>query len=129
MIKDVAPTVYAVIVNNFGIGASGCIATCALYKSADSFSEIYPEESLDMKEQTYVDDELVADEDEVSIRIKTKRLDEIGEHAGMPNKGWIYSGDTVSDVKIGEDVDLEEKVLGIPQLLRMRFLSHIMGCF
>ena len=113
MIKDVAPTVYAVIVNNFGIGASGCIATCALYKSADSFSEIYPEESLDMKEQTYVDDELVADEDEVSIRIKTKRLDEIGEHAGMPNKGWIYSGDTVSDVKIGEDVDLEEKVLGI----------------
>ena len=96
MNRNVAPTVYAVIVNNFGVGPSGCIASCALYKSAELFSDKYPEESLDIKEQTYVDDELVTAPDEVTIKEKTRRLDEIGEHAGMPNKGRTYSGIQVS---------------------------------
>lgn len=112
MNKYIAHTVYAVIVNNFGV-ASGSFASCAIYKSADTFPEFSPGESMEMKEQIYVDDELVASLDEVSIRIKAKMLDEIRDHTGMLNKGWTYSGDTGLDVFIGEDVYLEEKVFSI----------------
>ena len=113
MDKDVAPTVYAVRVNNFGVKPSGCIATCALHQSADMFSEVYPEESREMKEQTYVDDQLVAATDKEAIVEKTSKLDEIAEHAGMPNNGWTYSGDSSSDFPIGGESEEEENVLGI----------------
>ena len=43
--KDVSPQTDAVKVNNFGVKPANCIATCALYKSADFFAEIYPVES------------------------------------------------------------------------------------
>ena len=114
MKKDVPPTVYAVKVNNFGVKASGCIATCALHRSADLFTEKYPVESREMKEQTYVDDQLVAATDRESMVEKTRRLDEIAEHAGMPNKGWTFSGDPSSEVPIGgESEEKEDKVLGV----------------
>ena len=47
--------------------------------------------------------------------LKTRRMDEICDHAGMPNKGWIFSGDeSTSSVPIGGKVDeLEERVLGL----------------
>ena len=106
------PLTLAVQVNNFGVTSANCIATCALHKSADAFSQIYPLESQELKDQTYVDDELVAAVDMASALVKTARLDEICEHAGMPDKGWIFSGDDKVDVPIGDVGETEEKVLG-----------------
>ena len=103
------------VVNNFGVKPANCIATLALHKSADMFSEKYPQESEDLKCQTYIDDELVAASNREEAVEKTRRTDEICEHAGMPNKGWTYSGDhRNSDVVIGGEIDaLEERVLGL----------------
>ena len=109
------PKKYTVTVNNFGVKPANCIATLALHKSADMFSEKYPQESEDLKFQTYIDDELVAASNREEAVEKTRRMDEICEHAGMPNKGWTYSGDhRNSDVVIGGKIDvLEERVLGL----------------
>ena len=107
-----APKTYAVTCNNFGVRCANCIATSALHKSADRFNEIYPVESQYIKDQTYVDDELAAAPNMDELRTITSRLDEICQHASMPNKGWIFSGDPVaSGVTIGEEVG--EKVLGL----------------
>ena len=67
-----------------------------------------------MKCQTYIDDELVAANSKEHALLKTSRLDEICEHAGMPNKGWTCTEDNKGEVLIngvgseGED----QKVLG-----------------
>ena len=111
MEKDVPPLSYAVKVNNFGVKPANSIATCALHKSADHFRDVYPIESQEIKDQTYIDDELVASVTLEDVKLKTKRMDEICEHAGMPNKGWTYSGEDASGVAIGDTG--EEKVLGI----------------
>ena len=115
MNTDQKPSVYAVTANNFGVKPANCIATCALYKSADMFSDVYPVESQEIKDQSYVDDLLMAAEDTDRARIKTARIDEILEHASMPNKGWVYSGDKASaTIEIGkESAELEAKVLGV----------------
>ena len=115
MRTDEPPRTYAVTANNFGVKPANCIATSALHKSADLFKEVYPEASRDIQEQTYVDDELVAAEDEVKLRQKTQQMDEICTHAGMPNKGWTFSGDkTSSDIQIGNDEEeFQSKVLGL----------------
>ena len=108
------PKVYAVRVNNFGVTAANCIATIALHRSAEEFKDLYPVESEEIKTQTYVDDDLVAADDKQHALVKTSRHDEICDHAGMPNKGWTYSGDDISEVSIsgeGEEKD-DEKVLG-----------------
>ena len=112
---DVKPSIHAVAVNNFGMKPASCIATCALQKSADCFAEVYPTESKELKEQTYVDDMLIAAENQTEIRLKAERIDEIGNHAGMPNKGWTFTGDDVSyGVIMGaDDKNAEEKVLGL----------------
>ena len=115
MNKDIPPQTYAVRVNNFGVKSANCIATCALHKSADTFAEVYPVESTELKEQTYIDDELIAARNMEEIRVKTSRMDEICEHAGMTNKGWIITGDN-SDASVtigGEAEDLDQKVLGL----------------
>ena len=115
MDKNALPQTYAVRVNNFGVKPANCIATCALHKSADSFAELYPLESKEIKDQTYIDDELVAAVDRKAVLLKTCRMDEIAEHAGMPNKGWTFSYDeSSSDVSIGSEAgDSEERVLGL----------------
>ena len=115
MNTDIKPQVLAIRVNNFGVTSANCIATCALYKSADRFAEIYPLESAEIKDQTYIDDELIAAPSDGDIRIKTSRFDEICADAGMSNKGWTYTGDK-SDMNfvIGESLDdYIEKVLGL----------------
>ena len=103
MKTDEPPKTLAVVVNNFGIKPANCIATSALHKSADMFSEKYPEASQAIKEQTYIDDELVAAENNVKLHQKTDGMDEITAHAGMSNKGWTFSGDISSDIRIGGD--------------------------
>ena len=108
------PTVMAVRVNNFGVTAANCIATLGLYRSADEHKEVYPIESEEIKTQTYIDDDLIAANDREHALLKTSRHDEILKHAGMPNKGWTYSGDDVSEISIsGESSEcVVEKVLG-----------------
>ena len=106
------PKTFAVAVNNFGVKAANCIATSALHKSADSFSENYPFESQYIKEQTYVDDELVAAPNMNELLTITGRLDEICDHASMHNKGWIFSGEhNTGGIEIGDDEGA--KVLGM----------------
>ena len=121
------PKTYAVAVNNFGVKPANVIATSALHKSGDYFSEIYPDESKDIKEQVYIDDELVASPSLEESHVKTDRMDEICDHAGMHNKGWTYSSQKdVPSVPIGEETDTtDEKVLGIfwlpgPDLFQFR---------
>ena len=130
MKTDEPPKTLAVVVNNFGIKPANCIATSALHKSADMFSEKYPEASQAIKEQTYIDDELVAAENNVKLHQKTDGMDEITAHAGMSNKGWTFSGDISSDIRIGGDLgdEEEEKVLGLlwdPKTDVLRFQTKL----
>ena len=114
MKTDEAPKTYAVKVNNFGVAPANVIATSALHSSADKYQDVYPEACRDIKEQIYIDDELVAAENKVKLVEKTVQMDEITAHAGMRNKGWIFSGDdTSSPISIGSDDPTEDKVLGI----------------
>ena len=114
MKTDEPPKTYAVAVNNFGVKPANVIATSALHKSADCFAEKYPVESEEIKNQTYVDDELVAAVNDTVLREKTRRMDEICDHASMPNKGWTYSGDSSAEVAIGDEASAcEDKVLGM----------------
>ena len=80
------PQVFAVPCNNFVVKPVNCIATVALGKSADMFKDIYPEECEELKQQTYIDDILIAASDKRVALIKTSRHDEILAHAGMQNK-------------------------------------------
>ena len=108
-----SPQTLAVAVNNFGVKPANCIATLALHKSAEMFEEKYPDASRDIKEQTYIDDELVAGENSEVLHRKTEQMDEITTHAGMKNKGWKFTGDE-GEVTIGSDVGVEDdKVLGL----------------
>ena len=46
-------------------------------------------------------------------KMKTKEIDEILDHASMPNEGWTFLGDvSVSSVPISTDV-LEDRVSGL----------------
>ena len=124
MESDKPPLTYAVVVNNFGVSSAGCIATSALHKSADAFSEVYPTESQEIKDQIYVDDELMAALSMAQAREKTSRLDEICDHAGMPNKGWTYTGDETGEVAVGgedSDVDKTLGVLWVPKTDKIKF--------
>ena len=89
MDRSVSPRTYAVVVNNFGVKPANCIATCALHQSADLFAEKYPVESQEIKDQTYVDDQLVAAVNMDTLVLKTGRMDEITEHSDMLKKGWL----------------------------------------
>ena len=60
METDKIPQHFAIPVNNFGVKPANCIATCALRSSADQFSTVYPVESEEVKNQTYIDDQLTA---------------------------------------------------------------------
>ena len=116
MNTDIPPLTYAVPVNNFGVKAANAIATCALHKSADVFSDVYPEESEEIKKQIYIDDQLLAAPENQQLVIKTQRMDEICDHAGMHNKGWLFSGDpsNVESFSIGDESGVaSEKVLGL----------------
>ena len=103
---------FAVVAVNFGVKPANCIATSALHKSADLFADKYPLEREEIKRHTYVGDELVAAEGMNELLTKMKHMDEICEHANMPNKGWSYSGDqTAADMNIGKEVSDVEQVL------------------
>ena len=68
-----------------------------------------------MKEQTYVDDALIAARNKEEAIVKTSQFDEILEHADMPNKGWLYSGDESNALPIGADTasEKDDRVLGL----------------
>ena len=108
---DKEPQHYVVPVNNFGVRPANCIATCALRRSADEFASLYPVESQEVKEQTYIDDELTAAPDKEQALIKTQRWDEITDHASMPNKGWTFSGDESPNIPLGDENEVDA-VLG-----------------
>ena len=58
--QDQKPKVYAVAVNNMGVVCANCVASTALYTSADMHKEVYPEAAVDLQDQTYGDDILSA---------------------------------------------------------------------
>ena len=58
---------YPVVVNNFGIKPAHCIATSSLHSSADEYAPIYPVESREVKEQTYINDGLTAAQNKTKI--------------------------------------------------------------
>ena len=69
-------------------------------------------ESQYIKDHTYIDDELVAASNMEELVTLMDRLDEIKDHASMPNKGWTVSGERdKSDVSIGDEAG--GKVLGM----------------
>ena len=130
MNPEETPKTLAVVVNNFGIKPANCIATSALHKSADIFAKKYPEASQAIKDQTYIDDELVAAANNAKLHQKTGQMDEITSHAGMSNKGWTFSGDPSSDIRIGVDVgdNDDEKVLGLlwdPKMDMLKFQTKL----
>ena len=69
----------------------------------------------EVKEQTYVDDALIAARNKDEAKVKTKQIDEILEHADMPNKGWLFSGDESDALPIGADTsgEKDDRVLGL----------------
>ena len=71
--------------------------------------------SKEVKEQTYVDDALIAARNKEEAIVKTSQFDEILNHADMPNKGWMYSGDESNALPIGADAasEQEDRVLGL----------------
>ena len=81
METDEEPQHFDIPVNNFGVKPANCIATCALRSSADQFSQIYPVESEEVKNQTYIHDQLTALENNEAARRKTERWDEICDQA------------------------------------------------
>ena len=73
MNRNIAPQTYCIVSNNFGVKPANCIATTALYLTADIFADIYRVESEEVKTRTYVDDQLTAADDKNSALIKTQR--------------------------------------------------------
>ena len=111
METDQDPQHFAIPVNNFGVKPANCIATCALRNSADQFSTIYPVESEEVKNQTYVDDQFTAAANMKEAVTKTQHWDEITAHASMPNGGWTITGDQLSgDIPLGVDEDVEKRL-------------------
>ena len=99
--------------NNFGVRSANCIATCVFHKSTDVFTEVYPNESRAVKEGTYIDDDLTAATYKNAAFMKTQHMDVVCDHAGMPSKGWSFTGDErKDDIPIGDNGEEEdEKVL------------------
>ena len=119
-------------VNNIGIKPSGCIATSALEKTCDMFSEKYPETSEELKDQSYVDDVGLGAPTIAELEQKVKEADEIFEAGGMKCKGWRFSHKARDEVEFGGELEgselygSTEKVLGmgwfpLPDLFKFKF--------
>ena len=97
------PETYQVTVNNIGVKPAGAIATLALQKSADIFSEVFPETSIQLKKKSYVDDLGLTGKNAEALIKRTLEADQILNHANMRVKKWVFSGDGVdSIVRVGE---------------------------
>ena len=115
------PETYQVTVNNIGVKPAGAIATLALQKSADIFSEVFPETSIQLKKKSYVDDLGLTGKNAEALIKRTLEADQILNHANMRVKKWVFSGDGVdSIVRVGESPNSllsesreEECMLGI----------------
>ena len=117
------PETYQVIVNNIGVKPAGAIATSALYKSAEIHEEEFPVTARQIKQQSYVDDIGLTDSSRLGLETRIKEADIILDHANMPVKGWIFSGDDdrkeeeiemgdVTNCLTAEDQEME-RVLGV----------------
>ena len=82
------PLVYQVVVNNIGVKPAGCIATLALYKSADHFQEKYPATRRQLKDNSYVDDLGLTGKNRSELKKRTQEADEILAHANMKIRSW-----------------------------------------
>ena len=113
------PDTYQVVVNNIGVKPAGCIASLALYKTADRFKEQCPVTSLQLKENSYVDDLGLTGNTLEEIKLRVEEADKILDSGGFHVKNWVFSGDSEA-VSIGdireclplEDVG-EERMLGV----------------
>ena len=115
------PQTYQVIANNIGVKPAGCIATLALYKSADMHKDSFPVMSIQLRDNSYVDDLGLTGKAAAELRKRTEEADIILKHAGMKVKRWVYSGDDVGALQIGdvdnglplEEVACVERMLGV----------------
>ena len=111
------PKTYQVIVNNIGVKPAGCIATTALYKSADLFYTKYPDTSKQLKDNSYVDDLGLTARNALEAVERAKQADEILAHANMQVKKWVFSGDCVEAMDIGESESLPLDEVGTERML------------
>ena len=114
------PLTYQVVVNNIGVKPAGCIASLALYKSADRFEDQYPVTTKQLKDNSYVDDLGLTGKTKAEVIERTIQADQILAHANMKIKRWVFSGDSGGGIEIGDtssSASLEEvgteRMLGI----------------
>ena len=102
MESDIEPRTYQVIVNNIGVKPAGAIATVALGKSTEIFSDKYPVTSQQLREKSYVDDIGLTAKSKSALRKRILEADEILGHANMRIKKWVCSGDSSEKISIGD---------------------------
>ena len=113
------PDVYVITRVSFGDKPAGAIATMALRKTADEYTDQYPRAVESIKDNTYVDDiidSFKCDEDKTETACN---IDKILESGGFSIKEWISNEsvpavtDTSMDVCTKEVSNENSKVLGM----------------
>ena len=109
---ETEPEVLAITTVNMGDRPSATIAQAALRKTAERESTKYPEESIIVRDTTYMDD-IVGSVDTQEDRERiTENIDAMVGTAGFQIKDWTYSYQQ-SDIKDLQDKSALEKVLGL----------------
>ena len=113
------PDICVMTAVSFGDRPAGNIATAALRKSAESFSEIYPESVGMITRNAYVDDIIDSVHDEETAKSRIAECNEILSHGSFKVKEWVTTSASGSDVQkeiLAKSVTGEksaQKVLGL----------------
>ena len=93
------PDICVMTAVSFGDRPAGNIATAALRKSAESFSEIYPESVGMITRNAYVDDIIDSVHDEETANSRIAECNEILSHGSFKVKEWVTTSASRSDVQ------------------------------
>ena len=96
-----SPETYQVTVNNIGIKPAGAIATLALRKSAEKYSQMFPITVSQLKDKSYVDDLGMTAGNMSELKERTSEADIILSHANMRVKQWTYSKESQMSIPVG----------------------------
>ena len=106
------------MVNNIGVKPAGCIATIALYKSADLYAHQYPVTCKQLKDNSYVDDLGLTGRNRAEAERRAIEADIVLQHANMRIKSWTFSGDKADHMDIGDIAgNLPSEEQGIERML------------